>query len=95
MFISRKIDVSDFEIRLLIEEICEKISNSKKGIRTGNAIKNMKTIEQYDLNGNFIQEFKCMADAEQKLGINYQNISMCCRGIIKQTHNYIFKYKDL
>ena len=54
----------------------------------------MKRIEQYDLMGNFIQEFECMADAENLLGIKYQNISMCCRGVIHQTHNYIFKYKN-
>ena len=78
----------------LPREICQKISQTKKGIRTGNAIHNMKRIEQYDLMGNFIQEFECMADAENLLGIKYQNISMCCRGVIHQTHNYIFKYKN-
>lgn len=79
----------------LPKEMCDKISTAKKGIRTGNAIHNMKRIEMFDLEGNFIKEYDCMMDVEKELGIKYQNISMCCRGIIKQTHNHIFKYKSI
>lgn len=77
----------------LPEATCRKISEKKKGIRTGNAIKNMKKIRQYDLEGNFIKEFACMADAEKELNIKYQNISACCKGIISKTKGYIFRYE--
>ena len=47
---------------------------------------------QYDLNGNFIKKWDCMADIERELGIHYQNISNCCMGKQKTCHGYIWKY---
>lgn len=52
-----------------------------------------KAIVQYDLNGNFIQEFPSIREASRVLGFNMCNIKECCKGRYKQTHGYIFKYK--
>lgn len=71
----------------------EKISNSKKGIRKGGAIKFMQPVLQLDLERNFIKRYDCLKDAEKETGIPYQNISMCCRKKVKKTHNYIFEYE--
>ena len=71
----------------------EKISNSKKGIRKGGAIKFMKPVLQLDLERNFIKRYDCLKDAEKETGIPYQNISMCCRKKVQKTHNYIFEYE--
>lgn len=48
-------------------------------------------INQYDVNGNFIQSFNSMRDAEKQLGIDHGNISRCCNGIYKHTNGFIFK----
>lgn len=52
-----------------------------------------KPVLQYDIEGNFLAEFEGQHDAERKLGICHENISSCCRGRIKTTHGYIFRYK--
>lgn len=50
-------------------------------------------IEQYDLNGNKINEFKSLEEAEQKTGIKAYGICKCCKGKIKKSGGYIWKYK--
>lgn len=76
----------------LTQEHKDKISNTKKGIKCGGAIKFMKKVRQLDLDKNVICEYNCIKDAERTTNIPYQNISMCCRKIIKKTHDYIFEY---
>ena len=78
----------------LSQEHKSKIIKTKKGKRYGGAISLMKKVRQLDLNHNFICEFNCIKDAGRYTNIPYQNISMCCRKIIKKTHNYIFEFVD-
>ena len=49
---------------------------------------------QYDKNGNFINEYHSIQDAERNTGISHQNISNVCRGKQKSAGNYIWKYKQ-
>jgi group I intron endonuclease len=51
-----------------------------------------RKILQYDLNGNLIQEFSCIKEAEEKTGVS--KIGDKCKGYRKQTGKYIFKYKN-
>ena len=51
-----------------------------------------RKILQYDLNGNLIQEFSCIKEAEEKTGVS--KIGEKCKGYRKQTGKYIFKYKN-
>lgn len=37
-----------------------------------------KSVQQYDLQGNFIKQFKSIKEAERKTGIDNANISACC-----------------
>ncbi len=53
-----------------------------------------KIVYQYDLNGNFIKEYKSVRDASRNLGINHSNISRCCRGEYKHTYGFIFRYDN-
>ena len=50
-----------------------------------------KKIYQYDLNGNLIQEFPSLREAERILNINHGNISKCCNGLYPHTGGFIFK----
>jgi hypothetical protein len=52
-----------------------------------------KPIIQYDINMNKIKEFNTHIQASKELNISRICISKCCRGIIKSTKGFIFKYK--
>lgn len=47
---------------------------------------------QYDMAGNFLNEYKSIADARDLLGIH--NIWNCCQGKSKSAGGYIWKYRD-
>ena len=64
------------------EESIQKASESKK-----------KAILQYDLDGNFVQEWNSAKDVEQQTGIKACNIALVLKQTRYQTGGYIFKYK--
>lgn len=67
------------------EETIQKMS--KKSTRGKNS--NATHILQYDLDGNFIKEWDCMADAAEFYKIkSHTSISNCCRMNIGKTKNY-------
>ena len=49
---------------------------------------------QYSLSGELIKEYRCIRDAERKTGIDHITISRACRGILKTSGGYIWKYKE-
>lgn len=51
-----------------------------------------KSVNQYDLNGNFIKKWNCMIDIKNELGYLDSSISLCCRGKYKKAYGYIWKY---
>lgn len=55
-----------------------------------------KEVLQYDLNGNFIEEYISIADASRKLGHpkSYGDISKCCKGKLKTCLGYVWKFKE-
>lgn len=59
---------------------------------------NIKPIEQYDLDGNFIEEFKSLKEANKKLKItnpNNSQIGRCANGYNKSSYGYIWKWKTI
>lgn len=57
--------------------------------------KKAKRIKQFDLQGNFIKEWKSSKEIERELHFPSSTIRACCRGKFKTSHNYIWKYKDI
>ena len=55
---------------------------------------NVKPILQYDLNNNFISEYKSARECERQTSIGYKLISAVCTGSKKSAHGYIFKFKE-
>ena len=55
---------------------------------------NAKPVCQFDLNNNFIAEYKSAREANKITGISYKNISRCCTGERNNTCGYIWKFKD-
>ena len=72
-----------------------------KNISKANLESKGKTVECYDLNGNFIKEFSCLREAKiwltEKKSLCSPNIDKqikdCCNGRQKTCHGYKFKYK--
>jgi hypothetical protein len=79
----------------------ENLSKQRKGkslpIETGDKISKAKIgkglipIIQYDLEGNFIKEWKGIVEAEKFIK---GDIGACCRGIQKTAGEYIWKFKN-
>lgn len=53
-----------------------------------------KEINQYDLKGNFIRQWKSILEASRYLKIADTNIGMCCKNKYKQVGGFIFKYAN-
>lgn len=49
-------------------------------------------VEQYDIQGNFIQEWNGISEAGRQLRINPTNISYCCKGKRKTAGGYKWEY---
>lgn len=54
--------------------------------------KNIKKVDQYDLQGNSIKTFPSMMDAERELGIANSSISKCCLGKLKTAGNFKWRF---
>jgi group I intron endonuclease len=55
---------------------------------------NSKSVLQFNLYGELIQEFSSIKEASEKTGCSESIIGKCCRGVIKKPRKYIFKFKD-
>ena len=88
------------------QETKDKISNSKKGIKQSEETiklkiksltrgKHCKAVYQYDLEGNFIKEWKFREDAEKEFNKygNSNNISCCANNKQKSAYNYQWSSK--
>ena len=53
-----------------------------------------RIVNQYDLNGNFIRQWKCIMYIQRELGYLQGNISSCCRGRKTKAYGYIWRYAD-
>lgn len=53
-----------------------------------------KPVLQFDLHGNFVQEWPSVAEAQRQLGFNRSNICDCLKGRHKIAYGYIWKYKN-
>jgi len=53
-----------------------------------------KSVLQFNLNGEFIQEFSSIKEASKKTGCSESIIGKCCRGVIKKPRTYIFRFKE-
>lgn len=51
-----------------------------------------RKIEQYTFGGELIKTFNSMSDAERKTGVLNTAILKCCKGQIKQSGGYVWKY---
>lgn len=53
-----------------------------------------KLVEQYDLDGNFINVYESVRNAGKIIDRNYQSIAQVCRGERKTAYGFIWKYVE-
>ena len=58
------------------------------------AANNIRIIQQYDKEGNLLNEFKNLTEAEQTAGVWKSNISKALLGGLKTAGGYVWKYKE-
>ena len=74
-------------------EWCDRKYNQNYGTRTEKCSKKLsKPVLQYTLEGEFVKEWKSIAECGRN-GFNRGNVWMCCRGELKTHQNFIWKYK--
>ena len=61
---------------------------------TGNHNKPQKAVLQFSRDGEFIAEYSSLMEAERKTSLPASNICACCKGKLKSTGGYIWKYKE-
>jgi hypothetical protein len=57
-------------------------------------ISNCIKVSKFDLNGNFIKEYKSLKEAGISVGKRHQTISKNCKGEFKQAHGFVWKFSD-
>lgn len=52
-----------------------------------------KAVLQYDKSGNLVKEWSSAVEVQRQTGFPQSSISKCCRGKLKSTHGYVWKFK--
>lgn len=72
----------------------DKIKLTREFLKSRPNIWSILPVLQYDLNGNFIQEFKSQTEATLSVNAKGDGVGACCRGRQKTAYNYIWKFKN-
>ena len=74
------------------DETGQGATNRKREIVEESAKKQSKIVYQFDLSGNYIQNFKSTRDVARKMSTSHSHISRCCNGIINHSGGFIYRY---
>lgn len=77
------------------EKMKEAAKNRTNKMPSGKEHHNSKSVIQCDLHGNLIKTFDSIHHAAKELSIQPGGICMCCKGKLKTTGGYVFKYNEL
>lgn len=78
--------------RILSKETRRKISEQKVGKNMCGENPNAKAVLQFDMEGNFVKQWSCAAEAARELGFNFKNISACCNGTKRTHRGYVWRF---
>lgn len=88
---NKGLEVSE-QTRLKISESLKE--QYKNGLEAYNQIHKQKEVEQYDLEGNYIQTFKSPKEAEKAVGAYTGKISVAVKDKSKYSYGFQWKYKN-
>lgn len=63
-------------------------------VKEGRNNKRSKAIIQYDMEGNFLNEYHSIAEASRSLDLSHGCISRCCNGYREYTSGFKFSFKN-
>ena len=69
--------------------------NRKREVLDRQSENSGRKVYQYDLEGNFIKEYRSVRTSAKELNLNHANITRCCNGISKHSGGYIFRYEKV
>ena len=72
----------------------ENSDKARNNIKSGKLFNGQKPVEQYDLEGNFIQDYPSVSQAAREMKVQPNNISGACLGRHKTIKGCIWKFKD-
>ena len=76
-------------------EWCTPQQNTRHAWDTGLAVSVKKIkIKQYDLNGDFIEEYNSLSQAAKSLNLLESKISLCCNGLRKSHGGFQWRFSD-
>lgn len=78
----------------IIRSILYKGKSKPKGFGDNVRLRISKPVLKYDLNNNFIQEYKSLTEATRETGINSTSIYDCNKGKQKTAGGFKWKYKN-
>lgn len=52
------------------------------------------SVAQYSMNGEFIRIWKSAREACTELNLHPSNVCKCCKGLLRKTGGYLWKYAD-
>lgn len=82
----------DKDMECLAKEIIQKEKNRVQNVTKAIKKRCSKQVNQYDLQGNYIQTFESAAEAGRSLGKRHGHIAEVCRGIWPKAYNFIWRY---
>lgn len=89
------IDENKQNNHLLNLEWCTQRENINHGTRNERMARTQsKEVAQYDLQGNLLNVFYGASEASRKTGVDNSSISKCCKGKLKTTGGFIWRYTD-
>ena len=71
-----------------------RFSNKQRKLKQVNNHYAAKEIDQYSIDGDYIQTYQSMKEASDMSGVPYWQIFLCCRGKKKSAGNYVWKYAN-
>ena len=75
-------------------EWCTPSENVRHSYESGTHGTKAKPVLQYNLQGCFVREWESATEAERQTNIKHNNIAKVCKGKMKQTGGYIWRYKE-
>ncbi len=70
----------------------EQMIHSHRTNSNPNRYSTAKAVKQYDLEGNFICEYRSIHNASKQIGCHSSGISRVCSGLAKSTKGFVFTY---
>ena len=76
------------------QKMKEAANNRTNKMPTGKDHHKSKSINQCDLSGNIVRTFESIHQAAKELSLQTSGISLCCRGKLKTSGGFVWKYAD-